>query len=109
LDLSVEGFLKSKGAITVGDTRLIDALKAENAHFQAALNMPAAGPPQTAHGDYKLKQSYNKLQKEFQEFRVQSAEALTSLKILEDENEELPQELGRLKNQSKNTAATKAG
>ncbi len=70
---------------TVGDARLIDALKAENAHFQAALNIPAAGPPQTAQGDYKLKQSYDKLQKEFQELRVQSAEAF-----------ELPQELNRL-------------
>jgi hypothetical protein len=33
--------------------------------------MPA---PQTAQGDDKLKQSYEKLQKEFQELRAQSAE-----------------------------------
>ena len=70
---------------TVGDAWLIDALKAENANFPAALNIPAAGPPQTAQRDYKLKQSYDELQKEFQELRVQSAEAL-----------ELPQELNRL-------------
>ena len=49
--------------------------------------------------DKKLRQSYEKLQKEFQQLRSQSAEAITSLKVLEDENEELRQELERLKNQ----------
>ncbi|HEV8405082.1 MAG TPA: hypothetical protein VGQ13_04155 [Nitrososphaera sp.] len=42
----------------VGAARLIDALKVENAHLQTVL------PPQS---DYKLKLSYEKLQKEFQE------------------------------------------
>jgi hypothetical protein len=88
-----------------GAARLIEALKAENARFQAALK----NAPQTAQGDDKLKQSYEKLLKEFHELRAQSAEALTSLKVLEDENEELRQELELLKSQSKNAAAPKAG
>jgi hypothetical protein len=56
----------------------------------------------------QLKQSHEKLQKEFQSLRIQNADALTSLKILEDENEELSQELDRLRNQLKNATAQKA-
>jgi phage shock protein A len=59
--------------------------------------------------DDALKQAYEKLQREFQALRSQNAEALASLKVLEDENEELAQELERLKSQSKNAAAPKAG
>lgn len=88
-----------------GAARLIETIKAENARLQGALkNAPA---PQPAQGDDKLKQSYEKLQKEFHELRAQSAEALTSLKVLEDENEELAQELDLLKNQSKNATQPK--
>jgi chromosome segregation ATPase len=89
-----------------GAYRLIEALKAENARLQAALkNLPAP----TSQSDEKLKQSYEKLQKDFQTLRAQSAEALASLKVLEDENEELAQELELLKSQAKNAAAAKAG
>jgi chromosome segregation ATPase len=90
-----------------GATRLIETMKAENTRLQAAhKNMPAS---QTIQGDDKLKQSYEKLVKEFQDLRAQTADALTSLKVLEDENEELTQELERMKSQSKNAAAPKAG
>lgn len=90
-----------------GAAKIIEALKAENVHLQAALkNAPAHQPAQ---GDDKLKQSYEKLQQEFNQLRAQSAEALASLKVLEDENEELMQELELLKNQSKTAAAPKAG
>lgn len=91
-----------------GAARLVEVLKAENARLQAALkNAPAT---KTVQGDDdKLKQSYEKLQKEFQELRAQSAESLASLKVLEDENEELMHELDQLRNQSKNAAAPKAG
>jgi chromosome segregation ATPase len=90
-----------------GIARLIETLKAENARLQTAhKNTPA---PQPAQGDDKLKQSYEKLVKEFQDLRAQTAEALTSLKVLEDENEELTQELERMKSQAKNAAAPKAG
>lgn len=91
-------------------TLLIDSLRAENARLQAALkNAPSAQKTQTVQSDDKLKQSYEKLQKEFQALRAQNVEALTSLKILEDENEELTRELDLLKSQSKNAAAPKAG
>lgn len=127
LDPSVEDFLKSKGAISVdpGTTtyisseampgillelaRLIGILEAENARLQASIKNARAPNLQLVQGDDKLKQSYEKLQKEFQALRAQSAEALTSLKVLEDENEELTQELELLKNHSKNAAAPKAG
>jgi chromosome segregation ATPase len=86
-----------------GAARLIETLKDENMRLQVALkNVPA---PQTIQNDDKLKQSYEKLQKEIQVLRVQNAGALASLKVLEDENEELMQELERLKSQSKSTAA----
>jgi chromosome segregation ATPase len=92
-----------------GASRLIGMLKDENARLQAALKNTQAPTPQPVQGDDKLKQSYDKLQNEFQALRAQSAEALASLKVLEDENEELTQELEMLKNQSKNVAAPKAG
>lgn len=85
-----------------------ETLRAENARLQAALINALSTKPQPAADDNKLKQSYEKLQKEFQVLRAQSAEALASLKVFEDENEELMQELELLKNQSKNTVAPKA-
>jgi hypothetical protein len=56
-----------------------------------------------------LKQAYEKLQKEFQALRAQNADALASLKVFEEENEELMQELENLRNQIKNAAAPKFG
>jgi chromosome segregation ATPase len=94
---------------TASAARLIETLKVENARLQAALKNALVPTPQSVQGDDKLKQSYEKLQKEFQEMRAHSAEALASLKVLEDENEELAQELEGLKAQSKNAAAPKAG
>jgi predicted nucleic acid-binding Zn-ribbon protein len=65
---------------------------------------------QTVQGKDELKQqSYEKLQKEFQALRAQGVKALTSLKVLEDENEELMQELDQLRNRLKNAAVPKAG
>lgn len=91
------------------NAKTIEALKTENAHLQSALkNAAPKATVQVASGDDKLKQSYEKLQKEFQSLRSQSIDAITSLKVLEDENEELRQELDQLKSQSKKTAAPKA-
>lgn len=93
-----------------GVARMVETLKAENARLQAALkNTTAAPAAQAVQGDDKLRQPYEKLQKEFQALRAQSAEALTSLKVLEEENEELTQEFDHLRNQLKNAAAPKAG
>jgi phage shock protein A len=55
-----------------------------------------------------LKLAYEKLQKEFQALRTQNADALASLKVLEEENEELMQELENLRNQIKNAATPKS-
>lgn len=93
-----------------GAARMIETLKTENARLQAALkNTTAAPAAQAVQGDDRLRQSYEKLQKEFQALRAQSAEALASLKVLEEENEELTQELDHLRNQLKNAATPKAG
>jgi chromosome segregation ATPase len=91
-----------------GTTRLIEMLKAENTRLQTAHKNTPAPASQTIQDDDKMKQSYEKLVKEFQDLRAQTADALTSLKVLEDENEELTQELERMKSQSKNAAAPKA-
>ena len=86
-----------------GTAKVIESLKAENMRLQLALKTVQQATPAAkqaaGQSDKKLRQSYEKLQKEFQQLRSQSAEAITSLKVLEDENEELRQELERLKNQ----------
>ena len=83
--------------------KVIESLKAENMRLQLALKTVQQATPAAKQAaeqsDKKLRQSYEKLQKEFQQLRSQSAEAITLLKVLEDENEELRQELERLKNQ----------
>jgi chromosome segregation ATPase len=83
--------------------KVIESLKAENMRLQLALKTVQQATPAAKQAaeqsDKKLRQSYEKLQKEFQQLRSQSAEAITSLKVLQDENEELRQELERLKNQ----------
>ena len=83
--------------------KVIESLKAENMRLQLALKTVQQATPAAKQAaeqsDKKLRQSYEKLQKEFQQLRSQSAEVITSLKVLQDENEELRQELERLKNQ----------
>lgn len=81
--------------------RTIEALRAENARLQVAHK---SAPVQ----DDGLRQSYDKLLKEFQLLKAQSIEAITSLKVLEDENEELREEVDVLRNQLKNALAQKA-
>lgn len=87
--------------------RVIEALKAENLRLQAAKNTTAAAPA-AAQADPRLKESFEKLQKEFQHLRSQSAEAITSLKVLEEENEELNEELEHLRSQLKSAPSPKA-
>lgn len=88
--------------------KTIEALKSENARLQAALknaSIASKAIVQVASGDDKIKQSYEKLQKEFRSLRSQSIDAITSLKVLEDENGELREELDQLKSQSRKAAA----
>lgn len=83
--------------------KVIESLKAENMRLQLALKTVQQATPAAnqavGQSDKKLRQSYEKLQKEFQQLRSQSAEEITLLKVLEDENEELRHELEELKNQ----------
>jgi phage shock protein A len=91
-----------------GSARTIEALKAENSRMAAASKTPTqAQAPQPA--DDRMRLSYEKLAKEFQELRRQSAEAITSLKVLEEENEELREEVESLRAQARNAPAAKAG
>jgi chromosome segregation ATPase len=54
------------------------------------------------------KMQYDKIVKEYQQLKAHNAEAITSLKVLEDENEELREELDTLKAQAKAVPAPKA-
>jgi chromosome segregation ATPase len=83
--------------------RTIEILKSENARLQVAQkNAPAPA------ADSGLKQAYEKITKEFQSLKAQSIEAITSLKVLEDENEELREEIETLRSQLKSAPAQKA-
>jgi chromosome segregation ATPase len=92
---------------TAGNAKTIEALRADNAHLQAALKNATPKATVPVAPDDKLKQSYENLQKEFQKLRSQSIDAITSLKVLEDENDELREELEQLKSRSKNAATAK--
>jgi regulator of replication initiation timing len=88
--------------------KLIETLKAENTRLQTTAKGTSSTilPPPTMNDD-KMRQSYEKLVRDYQALRAQSAEALTSLKVLEDENEELMLQLEHLQNQLKNATAPK--
>ncbi|HEX2015035.1 MAG TPA: hypothetical protein VLA68_07390, partial [Nitrososphaera sp.] len=85
----------------------IEALEASNAHLQSATNGSSQATGATPYAkDVDLQQSCDRMQKELQELRSQSIEAITSLKVLEDENEELRKELEQLRGQPKVAPAT---
>ena len=79
-----------------GALTLIGTLKTENLRLQHALKLLSS------QNGKKVNESYEKLQKEYTEMRAQRAEALASVKILEEENEELVREVDRLRNQFNN-------
>lgn len=85
-----------------GFERTIEALRAENSRLAATKNQlqPAF--------DDKMRLAYEKLAKEFHELRTQSVDAITSLKVLEDENDELREEIESLRAQAKNSPAATA-
>ncbi|AIC14772.1 hypothetical protein [Nitrososphaera viennensis] len=88
--------------------KTIETLKAENARLQAAPKS-APAPQAAAASSDAVQQAYEKLKKEFQALKAQNAEAITSLKVLEDENDELREEVEMLRSQAKNAPAPKAG
>lgn len=83
-----------------GANRTIESLKAESARIQVAQK----SVPQPAFD----RAQYDRIVREFQQLKAQSVEAITSLKVLEDENEELREELDALKGQAKTAPAPKA-
>ncbi|NWG37220.1 hypothetical protein [Nitrososphaera sp.] len=100
--------LKSAGAEVAslkeqlaGANRTIESLKAESARLQVAQKSAPAPAIDRA--------QYDKVVRELQQLKAQNAEAITSLKVLEDENEELREELDSLKGQTKPAPAPKAG
>jgi predicted nucleic acid-binding Zn-ribbon protein len=84
-----------------GANRTIESLKSESARLQVA--QKSAPAPAIDRGQYY------KVVRELQQLKAQNAEAITSLKVLEDENEELREELDSLKGQAKAAPAPKAG
>lgn len=82
-----------------GANKAIESLKAENARLQVSQkSAPAPTIDRT---------QYYKLVRELQQLKAQHAEAITSLKVLEDENEELRTELDTLNGQVKPAPAPK--
>lgn len=102
LQSSANDVLALKAQVSIS-TKTVEALRAENARLQAAQK----SAPAPAVQDDNLRQSYDKLFTEFQALKAQGIEAITSVKVLEDENEELRDELDALRNQLKNAPAPK--
>lgn len=92
-----------------GSAKTIETLKAENLRLAVASKSPPPAPAPQAASDDRLRLSYEKLAKEFQQLRGQSIEAITSLKVFEEENESLRDELETLKAQAKNAPPARAG
>jgi chromosome segregation ATPase len=90
-------------------SRTVDALRAENSRLATASKIvPATQQPATMQDD-KFRQSYEKLVREFQDLRSQNIEAITSVKVLEEENEDLREEIDALRAHAKNAPPAKAG
>ena len=98
--------LKEQAAAAV---KTIETLKAENARLHLATKNAPAAPSTLPAMDDKMRQSYGRLQKDLQALRVQNAESLASLKVLEVENDDLMRELEKAKSESRNATAPKAG
>lgn len=96
--------LKEQMAVTV---KTIESFRAENLRLQKAVQTPLQVSP--AASDIALMHAHEKLLKELQTLRSQSAEAIASLKVLEDENEEIREELEMLRDQAKKAAAPRVG
>lgn len=91
------------------NSKLVERLKAENAQPNAKLKSTVIPKVDgEAHHVDNSNQYCEKLQKELQKLRSQNVEAIASLKVLEEENEELQKELERLKNPT-NSIISKAG
>ncbi len=81
--------------------KVIESLKAENTRIQIAQkNVPQQVFDRT---------QYEKILRDFQDLKAQNADVITSLKVLEDENEELREELDVLRSQAKASQAPKLG
>lgn len=100
--------LKSAGAEVAslkeqlaGANKTLESLKAESARLQVAQKSAPAPAIDMA--------QYDKIARELHQLKAQNAEAITSLKVLEDENEDLREELDSLKGQAKAAPAPKAG
>jgi chromosome segregation ATPase len=90
--------LKEQASSALGT---VETLEAENIRLQHALSNASNQVPKGAADNETLRQSFKKLQMELQQVRSQSIEAITSLKVLEDENEELRRELENLRGKQK--------
>jgi chromosome segregation ATPase len=91
--------------------QLIDILTAQNSQLNAKLKATLLSRSTTesqAGDDNKLR--FEKLQNELQKLRIQNIEAITSLKVLEEENEQLQEELDQLKSRrTSNTITSNSG
>jgi len=86
----------------------IKRLEAETTKFSILSKSDSASRVTSASSDLVVKQSYERSHKELQALKAQYAEAITSLKVLEDENGELRDEVEMLRIHAKNPQAPKA-
>lgn len=99
---SASGEITSLKEQAASHAQAMEALKAENAKLSS---VPVQAPPAPAVLDDSLRQEHYRLLAEFKQLQNLSAEALTSIKVLENENNELRKELESLKNPPKEVAA----
>lgn len=88
--------------------RIAEALRAENARLKATAMPAGLAQAPSAAVDMMLKQSYERLVREFQQLRSESIEAITSLKVIEGENTNLQEEVEMLRAQAKNASTPRA-
>ena len=94
----METELTSLRSQLAGTLQQVQKLDGENLWLSSQKNRPNSSQPSESSND-ALRLSYEKLRKEFQILLSQSIESIASLKVLEEENEELRQELENLRAQ----------
>ena len=93
--VSLEKLLEDSG-------KTVESLRAENLRL-TSLSRNQEQKPLTNDGNKTIQESYEKLQLAFQKLRAENIDAITSLKVLEDENDDLRKELESIRTQARAT------
>ena len=82
--------------------KTVESLRVENLRL-TSLSRNQEQKPLANDGNKTIQESYEKLQLAFQKLRAENIDAITSLKVLEDENDDLRKELESIRTQAKAT------